>query len=286
MNKFRTVSLSIIRAVIKSIPWFGSGIEQATFGSIDALQTTRYHEMIQDMSHNIKFLVHDHQISLTDRISKEDFNKILLEAWKLYSEENALKPHRETIDRQYMDRVIDKDNILTSEEKRELYFFIMNDCLISATDISALKSIIVRQDGLTDYLGFYSYQMSNDKQDDAPFEGIIVLNITYLLTQNQRKEELAHNYAHHFIVSNILAAKGTTDNIDIVLKPYYEMRGISEKDAPTNYESGWNRNVLELLAEDYVYFFTPITRDHLMKDIFGYPPPHVKGFIRDLVTLE
>ncbi len=181
--------------------------------------------------------------------------------------------------------IIDEDNLLNSHEREELRTYIINDFMSSNIEQRTLKCIKLRSDGFVGYNSYYTFRFEKENTRVTNFEGVIILNNSYLITLGKMKNFLAHEYGHHFTMGFIYSRTDQSIPIEEVIKPYYKIRGLSPEEYPMDGTKGYIYNIFEILAEDYVYFFTPVSREHRMKDLVGYPPPEVKKFIIELKEL-
>lgn len=240
----------------------------------------------KEIKEQVQYLVTMHKEKSNILISKDELKLLLLNAWG-----KPLEPILETEGgksrekRRGWGQIVDRENILTPEEKQELRRFIKNECLSSNVVEEQLKRVILREDGSTGYSSYWTCRIKKYHSQITAIEGVIVLNIFYLKTLEIMKEALAHNYGHHFTLCYLIAKAGYawTDSNEFArcLEPYYKIRNINPAEVRTS-DVDWDHNILELLAEDYVYFFTPLANEHKMKHLFGYPSPLVKEFILEL----
>lgn len=179
-----------------------------------------------------------------------------------------------------MIELIDEAGVLSSDEFYRLKNFVIDECLCTPMDTSWLKSVKVRKDGLTGYSGYWSVRYEQVGLDIRNIEAVIVLNASYLLTLNQMKKTLAHEFGHHWTLGHMLESleKPLSDRAPM---EYYRMRGLNLQNFAPDYSQGWHRCDKEVLAEDYKYFFSPFKNQHRMKNLVGDPSDEVNARIWD-----
>lgn len=183
-----------------------------------------------------------------------------------------------------MIHLIDNDSVLENEEYDELKRYILDQCLCSKTDKDWLHQIIIKNDGQTGYLGYWTCQFDPQTELEIRFfHATIVLNSFYLLTLNQMKKTLAHEYGHHWTLGYMLSKSEQPFN-DRLRKEYYQIRGLNPVNnfAP-DYSINWYHCDKEIIAEDYKFHFSSF-KEHEMKDLVGLPSSEVKDYIMKLCS--
>ena len=78
-------------------------------------------------------------------------------------------------------------------------YFVANHLLSTERDYDWLDVIRIRNDGRTDYFGYWTAQFHFDSQNIIDgITAVIVLNYFYLKTVDEIKKTLAHEYGHHY----------------------------------------------------------------------------------------
>lgn len=179
-----------------------------------------------------------------------------------------------------MINLIDEAGVLSADEFYELKNFIIDKCLCTHVETPWLLNVKVRQDGSTGYSGYWTAQYEQIGLDIRNIQAVIVLNATYLLTLEQLKRTLAHEFGHHWTLGYMLESleiPGWFDNRAPM--EYYRMRGLTLDDFAKDYSKDWYHCDKEVLAEDYKYYFSPFTGEHRMKNLVGDPSSEVKSRI-------
>lgn len=178
-----------------------------------------------------------------------------------------------------MVKIADKANVLSAAEKERLQTFIVGKCYSYVQDREWLRSIIIRRDGPTDYLGYWSARYKHSGAHPPIPEAVIVLNATYLLTVEQMERTLAHEYGHHWTLCYLINRE-LLNNINRRLPMlYYRLRGLDPHAICKDYNQGWDKCDKEILAEDYRCLVTSCTDGHQMESAVGPPSSEVRIYI-------
>ena len=176
--------------------------------------------------------------------------------------------------------VIDKASILSENEKKELGMYIIENCKCNIQDVDWLKHIIIRDDGLTDYAGYWTISLS--KQDDCThkFKTAIILNSRYLRSIASFKRVLAHEYGHNWTLGYLYHLERINDHFqDKAPKLYYRIRRLSYANFKPDYSREWKYCDKEVMAEDYRILFTNNKTSHKMKGLIGNPSTEVASYL-------
>jgi hypothetical protein len=189
-------------------------------------------------------------------------------------------------------RIDDKTGKFNQEDYDKLVTFIANRLLSDELDISLLDVIRIRNDGATNYFGYWTARFHYDPDDSSnivAMTAVIVLNYFYLKTMDSLMRTLAHEYGHHWTLSYLAINQG----IDISQKlphRYYQLRSLNPANYSHDYSMGWNRCDREIIAEDYRVLFapSPYNQDHKMvddpNDDLSLPDQSVENYIRSLAV--
>jgi len=160
----------------------------------------------------------------------------------------------------------------------------INSTLKWGGEIAAMKEIIVKDAGDTGWAGLYSGTYTTSKSGDiTSATGFITLNVYYYENDpnflDYMKLVLSHEYGHHFT----LYSKWV--NFDLPIgerfpKSYYSTRPLSEEQTATDYSKGWTNCDVEIIAEDYSYFYSGYGID-LASSAHGYPSAATKTWIEN-----
>jgi hypothetical protein len=177
-----------------------------------------------------------------------------------------------------MINLIDEAGVLSKDEFDELKNFVIDECPCSHYETPWLKYVKIRKDGNSNYKGYWTAKWEEVGLDKRNLEAVIILNATYLLTLDQMKETLAHEFGHHWTIGYLIENQELPWDNRAPLD-YYRMRGLTLNDFAQDYSKGWDHCDKEVLAEDYKYFFSPFTGKHRMKSLVGNPSKEVKAKI-------
>lgn len=181
-------------------------------------------------------------------------------------------------------------DLFTNEDVEALRYFVENEILSQEIDRNRLAKIIISRDGVNKpYDAYWSPAISrlNDGSDIIDIEAaVIVLNASLLLTLNDLKKTLAHEYGHHWTLSYL----AINQQIDILRErlpsEYYQHRSLKETDCVYHFfdcKYQWHRCDKEIIAEDYRVLFTPFNQDHRMvNDTFSHPNETTRQYIENL----
>jgi len=182
-----------------------------------------------------------------------------------------------------MIKIVDKAGILSGAEVARLQRFVAERCFSRVKDRSWVKHILIRRDGPTDYLGYWTAQSVREGAWLRRFESVIVLNATYLLTVDAMEEVLAHEYGHNWTLGYLMMW-------EIVERPrkqrapwlYYRIRRLDPDDFVCDYSNGWNYCDKEVLAEDYRFLLTTYRENYAMENLVGLPSSEVRTYLERL----
>lgn len=184
----------------------------------------------------------------------------------------------------------DKTGKFNREDCNQLITFVERELRSEELDISLIDVILIRNDGRTNYFGYwravFHYDPDNPNQIIA-VAAVIVLNYFYLKTIDSLKRTLAHEYGHHWTLSYLAINQGIKMNQQLP-RQYYELRSLNPEKYFHDYSMGWNRCDREIIAEDYRVHFAPPphNQDHKMvvdsNEGLSFPDRLVKEYIRDL----
>ncbi len=153
-------------------------------------------------------------------------------------------------------QVIDHTGKFSQVDLNELVHFVNNE-LLSNIETQWLV-IRIRDDGRTDYYGYWTAQFIFDDQNQINgISAIIVLNYFYLKTIDTLKETLAHEYGHHWTLSYLAVNQGINYTNQHLPRKYYQFRGLNKRDYAHDYSKGWEKCDKEIIAEDYRVLFAP-----------------------------
>lgn len=176
--------------------------------------------------------------------------------------------------------VIDSVGILSGPDKLRLGRFVIDKCRSRIEDVGWVKNIKLRNDGITDYLGYWASRYRQVGNRNIEFTAVIVLNAAYLSTVEQMEETLAHEYGHNWTLG-YLTTQGRINPWDENRVPwrYYRIRRMKSNDFAPDYSQGWQHCDKEVLAEDYRCLFTPYKDEHAMDRAIGCPSTEVKDYL-------
>jgi hypothetical protein len=187
-------------------------------------------------------------------------------------------------------RIDDRTGKLNQEHYDELTAFIVNELLSNELDLYLLDVIRIRNDGGTNYFGYWTARFHYDPDDSTKIvavTAVIVLNYFYLKSINSLKRTLAHEYGHHWTLSYLAINQGI-DMSKQLPHEYYKMRPLELQEYSHDYSMGWNRCDREIIAEDYRVLFAPSphNQDHRMvdnpNDNLSLPDLSIENYIKSL----
>jgi guanylate kinase len=159
------------------------------------------------------------------------------------------------------------------------------------TEVSSMKGITLRNAGATGWNGQYlgSYTISaNDIITSA--KGSIIINTYYIETDYCSPEKyfpdceseyakfiFAHEYGHHYTLYHKWIDWNLKNGIRFP-DSYYSLRPLSKTATATDYSLGWSNCEIEIIAEDYSYFFSGYGL-HQMRTAYGYPSTSIKNWL-------
>ena len=162
-------------------------------------------------------------------------------------------------------RIDDKTGNFNQEDYDDLITFISNELLSTELDISLLDVIRIRNDGRTNYFGYWKALLHYDPDSNniVAVTAVIVLNYFYLKSVKSLKRTLAHEYGHHWTLS-YLAINQSIDMSQQLPPEYYQLRSLNTDMYSHDYSMGWSRCDREIIAEDYRVLFAPAphNQDH------------------------
>ncbi len=184
-------------------------------------------------------------------------------------------------------QVIDETQKFSVQDCEELGRFVQEQLLSTKRDRYWLDRILIRNDRLADYFGYWAARQKLD--DNGRLTGlsaIIVLNGFYLKTLPQLKETLAHEYGHHWTLSYLMMEDNGAKfklKSDRLPDDYYHLRGLNRAEYFVDYAQGWNQCDREVIAEDYRILFAPPPQTrHGMIPPLSLPSNEVKDWIQKL----
>ncbi len=179
--------------------------------------------------------------------------------------------------------IIDKASILSRREKKELGLYIIENCKCTLQDVDWLKHIIIRDDGLTNYAGYWTISLSKRENRLHELETAIVLNSRYLLSVVSFKRILAHEYGHNWTLGYLYHLERINDHFkDKAPRLYYRIRRLNYDKIKPNYSRDWKYCDKEIMAEDYRILFTNNKTPHKMKELTGNPSSEVASYLQAL----
>lgn len=158
----------------------------------------------------------------------------------------------------------------------------LNSTLKWKAEVSSLKEVIIRDAGDVGWTGQYLGQYRTDPTGKIISEtGAIVLNVYYYKNspyfQDYMRMTLAHEYGHHYTLYH----KWLTWNLPLGTRfpdSYYQMRPLDKTRTAPDYSLGWEKCDLEIIAEDYSYFYSGY-KYHALSDIYGFPSYATKTWL-------
>jgi hypothetical protein len=181
--------------------------------------------------------------------------------------------------------------LFTDEDIQALRNFIQHEILSQEIDRNRLAKIIISEDGKgCGYRGYWKPRFipANDSDQIVNLKAVIVLNASFLLTLDDLKETLAHEYGHHWTLSYLAINQQIRVFEQRLPEEYYEHRSLNKTDTvyhinecSQNYF--WTQCDKEIIAEDYRVLFTPSNQDHCMvNDTLPYPNQATRQYIENL----
>jgi hypothetical protein len=189
-------------------------------------------------------------------------------------------------------RIDDRTGRLGEEGYDELMNFVSNELLSNELDISLLDVIRIRNDGRTNYLGYWTaifHYAPDDPTNIVAVTAVIVLNYFYLKSINSLKRTLAHEYGHHWTLSYMAINRGI-DMSQQLPREYYRLRALNAERYFHDYSNGWNRCDREIIAEDYRVLFAPSPHNQNHKMVanpngdLSLPDLSVEEYIKSLAV--
>lgn len=183
--------------------------------------------------------------------------------------------------------VIDKTGMFAPADIKRLEHFIVGQCFSYLRDREWLKRVEIRDDGQTDYFGYWIARVKQLAHGRRELEALIVLNATYLKTVEALERTLAHEYGHNWSLGYLIDRELLT-NMDRQRLPgvYYRIRHLNSGRFRPNDSKGWNRCDKEVLAEDYRCLMTPYHQPHRMLSTVGPPSAEVRIFLERIGRLD
>lgn len=169
----------------------------------------------------------------------------------------------------------------------------LNSVLRWTTDISAMKSIIIRNAGASGWNGQYLGTYTSSGGKIISVQGAIILNTYYIESQyctasnyftncenEYAKLFLSHEYGHHYTLYHkwldLNLGSGTR-----FPDSYYEVRPLTKTTTATDYSLGWANCEVEIIAEDYSYLYSGYGQ-YAMHATYGYPSSATKTWLNNL----
>ncbi len=183
-----------------------------------------------------------------------------------------------------MIRVIDEADILSKTEQEKLGRYVVECCKSNVRDVRWVKHIKIRDDGLTDYFGYWTVSLTTRPGGQShKIETVIILNSRYLRTLAACKRVLAHEYGHNFTLGYLYYLERIQDHFkDTAPRLYYRIRRLGHNTVKPDYDKGWEHCDKEIMAEDYRTLFTKNKAPHRMKELFGNPSTEVDSYFKVL----
>ncbi len=182
-------------------------------------------------------------------------------------------------------QVIDNSHALSANEHIELVNYLIENCRTGIRDMEWLGGIIIRDDGGTNYLGYWQARVERVQGHVKAYTALIVLNSYYLRSLASMLRTLAHEYGHHWTLSYLVWCDHfeAERNIFVERAPwaYYRIRRLDPAVVKADVNL-WDYCDKEILAEDYRCLFTTASDPHRMKSLFGSPSSEVRDYIGGL----
>jgi len=155
-----------------------------------------------------------------------------------------------------------------------------------SNEIGSLYEISVVDAGASGWGGMYSAYYNMSGGDITSAYGWITLNVYYYKDSpyfvDYMKLVLSHEYGHHYTLWH----KWVDMNLPIGVRlpdEYYNIRPLSKANTATDYSLGWSNCELEIIAEDYSYFYSGYGL-HAMKDTRGYPSGATRTWLNNMAS--
>ncbi|MEI8143644.1 MAG: Ig-like domain-containing protein [Candidatus Berkelbacteria bacterium] len=167
----------------------------------------------------------------------------------------------------------------------------LNNNLYHSSEYQNLKGIVIVDVGSTTWSGMYCGTYSvNSRGIITAANGFIVINVDSFrsssIFSDIAKVVFSHEYGHHFT----LYYKWTRLNLPNTERfpdQYYSLRPLSKTGTAIDYSLGWQNCEVEVLAEDYSYFFSGYNyMNAQMVSSWGYPSSATKSWILALPTIS
>lgn len=177
----------------------------------------------------------------------------------------------------------DQAGVLSKSDFARLKNFIIDKCLCTSEDLAKLERVIIRDDGDEGYTGYWSGKFTRIGANVKDVTGVIVLNSFYLKTVEQMERTLAHEFGHHWTLSNFMERQEMIGWFEETAPwLYYRIRGLDPDKYAKDYSLGWEYCDKEVLAEDFKCKMSPYNGEHRMKNALGNPTTEVADYIKSL----
>jgi hypothetical protein len=185
-------------------------------------------------------------------------------------------------------RIDDRTGRFNQNACDELIQFVANELLSNELDIYLLDVVRIRNDGRTNYFGYWTaifHYDPDDKTRIVAVTAVIVLNYFYLKSINSLKRTLAHEYGHHWTLSYLAINQGLNMSQQLPHE-YYQIRPLELEEYSHDYSRGWNRCDREIIAEDYRVLFAPEphNQNHRMIASSSDNNTSIREYIRSLAV--
>lgn len=159
--------------------------------------------------------------------------------------------------------------------------YIQNDLLWSSSDISYMYEIELIDCPDCSYSGLYTGSYINQGSDITQAFGWIKLNVDgYENSPNfedYMKLILSHEYGHHYTLYHKWVDYDSPYG-ERFPASYYSVRPLSYETTATDYSLGWSNCEVEIVAEDYSYFFSGYGY-HAMSGSYSLPSQGTKTWL-------
>jgi hypothetical protein len=156
-------------------------------------------------------------------------------------------------------------------------------------ELAYLYKVIIRNAGASGWNGYWSggYTMKPNG-DIVSAYGYIVLNTYYFqgspYFNDYMKLTFSHEYGHHYT----LYYKWVQMDLPLGVRlpdQYYTIRPLSKENTAVDYSLGWANCELEIIAEDYSYFYSGYGY-HGMAQVHGYPSAATQTWIFNMPSFS
>jgi len=158
-----------------------------------------------------------------------------------------------------------------------------------SNELSSLYEVAIVNAGASGWTGYWAggYTMAPSGDITSAY-GYIVLNTYYYqgspYYNDYMKLTFSHEYGHHYTLYH----KWVDMNLPIGVRlpdEYYNIRPLSKANTATDYSLGWSNCELEIIAEDYSYFYSGYGY-HAMAGSRGYPSGATLTWINNMASFS